>query len=106
MLAHRTPDPAEPVEQVALHVDLTGDVGLREAELTRPEHQAAQRGGVADDDHRRPLGTGLAAVPRSQPDRQGAAEQRGDDGRHLLGDGGRGGGRARLRRRRVCAGRR
>ena len=72
-LADRLPHAAEAVEQVALDVDLAGDVGLGQPELAGAAHQPAQGGGVADDDGRarrrgrprcRPRpGAGRAAAP-------------------------------------------
>ena len=63
-------------------VELTGDVGLRGAELARVPEQAPQGVGGAQHDQGRVRGPGDRAVPRLQPDRQVAA----DEGPYGLGE--------------------
>ncbi len=91
--AGRRPHATEPVEQVTLDVELTGDVRLGEAELTGVAHEPAQRGGVAQDDGRGVGGAGDRAVPRLEAHGQPAAEEGLDDGRQPRGDAVRTGGR-------------
>ena len=62
--------------EVAGDVELAGDVGLRGTELARPPHHPAYGVRGPQHDQRRVRRAGLGAVPRPQPDRQVAAQER------------------------------
>ncbi len=68
--AGQLPGPPEAVGEVALDVDVTGDVGAGQAQLPRRPQQPAQGPARADDEHRPVARAGLAAVPGPQPHRQ------------------------------------
>jgi hypothetical protein len=72
-------------EDVALDVEVTGDVGAAEAELARCGDEATQRvGGSEHERRRRVVRPGAAAVVGAEADRQVGSENRGDqvrDGR-------------------------
>jgi len=64
------PDPAQAVGEIAVHVEVPADVGAGQAELSRPPQDPAQRLRGSGDQDRGVRGSGLAAVPGAQPDRQ------------------------------------
>ena len=69
-------------------VELAGDVGLGGPELTGVPQQPAQRVGRAEHDERSARRTGDRAVPRLEPDRQVAADERADRLGETVGDTG------------------
>ena len=78
--ADAAPDPAEPVGQVALHVDLAGDERLGQAEFVGPPQQSSQRATVAQHEHRSVGRAGLGTVPRPYPYRQLSQQSDGQTG--------------------------
>ncbi len=108
---HAPPHPTEAVEQVALHVQLPADIGLREPQLARRPQQPPQRLGATHHDRgnvgRGRVGAGaglhLAAVPGPQTHRQPGGERDAREGREVVGHSGSGltGGGARMRAHRL-----
>ena len=66
--ADQRPDAGQPFGQVALDVDVAGDVGAGEAQLVRVPQQPTHRRARTQHHDRRTGGPGLAAVPRPDPD--------------------------------------
>ena len=61
---------AEGLGEVAVHVEVAADVRAGQAQLARPPQDPAQRPRGPGDQDRGVRGSGLAAVPGAQPDRQ------------------------------------
>lgn len=84
-LAYGAAHGSQAVGEVALDVDVTGDVRLREAQFARFPQEAAQGAAGPDVDQGAVGGAGLAAVPHAHPDREPAAEELLDEGFDALG---------------------
>ena len=85
-LADHVPDVGQRRVEVALDVDLAGDVGLRRPELARVPEQPAQHVGRVQAYGGRAVGPGDGAVPGGQPHGQVAADERTQRGLEPLGD--------------------
>ena len=80
------PDVGQRLVEVVVHLELAGDVGLRGTELTRVPQQPAY-GVPRTQLHERSIdGACLGAVPRAQPDRQVAADERAQRRLEPVGD--------------------
>ena len=86
-LAHVLPHAPQPVEQIALDVQIACDVSLCDAELAGVEKQPSQGVGRRDDRRRSTIRPRRTAVPSPNADRHRAAEQGTHDVGQLVGDG-------------------
>ena len=84
--ANGTPDRAQARGEVAFDVEMALDVCTGDAELAGRPQDVPQRPLVTDDEHRCAVGAGLAAVPRSEADREADAQGVLGQGEESAGD--------------------